>query len=53
MITKYVIFEFIHNTSIEIYMMWSLFILTILVICGRIWYKITDYSETYQFINNL
>lgn len=47
------IFKLLHDNPVEIYMMWIILIITILAISLKIYLKITDNSETYNFIKNL
>lgn len=50
---KYKIYKIIHDYPIEIYMMWIILILFIVCTILKIYYKLTNYSATYQFIMNL
>jgi len=50
---KHKIFKIIHDTDIEIYMMWIIIFITILTLLVYILYYFSDYSETYVFIKDL
>lgn len=50
---KYIIFKGIHDYPIDVWMMWTILITTMLLIFIKIYCNLTDYSETYQFIKNL
>ena len=50
---KYKTFRTIHDNPVEIYGMWIILFLTILLILTHIYLDLTDYTETYQFIHNL
>ena len=53
MINKYHIFKIIHDYPIEVYILWFVFACFIIVFLLHIYFRLTDYSETYQFIMNL
>jgi hypothetical protein len=42
-----------HNYSIEVYIMQAILIITILLILYKVFDKLTDNTETYQFIMNI
>ncbi len=44
------IFEIINNNDIEIYMMWIVIGITLLILLIYVLCYFTDYSETYMFI---
>lgn len=50
---KYQMYKIIHDYPVEIWTMWSIIIIFIIGIIVKIYYKLTDYSATYQFIMNL
>jgi hypothetical protein len=50
---KYKTFKLIHDNPVEVYGMWTILVLTILLLVAHVYLRLTDYSETYQFINNL
>ena len=51
--TGIMIFKFVHNTNIEIYIMWLTIICTIYIILKYCYDYITDYTETFLFIKKL
>ncbi len=50
---KYKIFKILHDYPVEIYILWFTLVCFILTVLFHIYLKLTDYSETYQFIMNL
>jgi hypothetical protein len=51
--TKYNLFQIIHDYPLEIYLMWGILVITVLLLINRVYGRLTYYSETYQFIKNL
>lgn len=50
---KYKIYKGIHDYPIDVWMMWGILAALIIGIIIKLYFKITDYSATYQFIKNL
>ena len=50
---KYGVFKTLNNNAVEVYTMWLIIILTIIVLISGSYLYITDYSDTYSFVNGL
>lgn len=53
MVDKYKIFKCIHDYPIELYILWLIPVCLGIVLLLYIYFGLTDYSETYQFVMSL
>ncbi len=50
---KYKIFKIMHDYPLDVWIMWSILVLTLIIIIIKMFYNFTDKSEIKQYIMNL